>query len=59
MSAARCVVQCMLFDVNIIARDICKNKIHGFTLDVLMIESNCFVSRVEYLSTRKRNVCFN
>ena len=56
MSTARCVVQCMLFDVNIIVRDICRNKFHGFTLNVAMIESNCFVLRVECLSTRKRNV---
>ena len=59
MSTARCVVQCMLFDVNIIVRDICRNKFHGFNLNVAMIESNCFVLRVEYLSTRKRNICFN
>ena len=30
MSAARCVVQYMLFDVNIIVRDIYRNSIHGF-----------------------------
>ena len=42
MSTARCVVQCMLFDVNIIVRDVCRNRIHRFTLKVAMIESNCF-----------------
>ena len=59
MNAARCVVQCMLFDINIIVRDICRNRIHRFTLKVAMIESNCFMLRVEYLSARKKNVCFN
>ena len=42
MNAARCVVQCMLFDVNIIVRDICRNRIHRFTLEVAMIESSWF-----------------
>ena len=42
MSAARCVMQCMLFDVNIIVRDICRNRIHRFTLEVAMIESSWF-----------------
>ena len=33
MSTARCVVQYMLFDVNIIVRDVCRNRIHRFTLN--------------------------
>ena len=42
MSAARCVMQCMLFDVNIIVRDIYRIAFMDFTLTVAMIESNWF-----------------